>query len=65
MLTQSDIDYHLRRERQERGRAQLADDGGARDAHLKLAEDHARRARAGTDRLARMSGVQLKNHPAC
>jgi hypothetical protein len=43
MITQADLDHHLRRERQERALAERASDPGVRRSHLDLAESHARR----------------------
>jgi len=44
MITQSDLDHHLKRERQERALAERASDPAVRKSHLDLAESHARRA---------------------
>jgi len=44
MITQADLQYHLRREREERERANQASIAEVRRAHITLAESHARRA---------------------
>jgi len=49
MLTQQDLEHHLRREREERSRAA---DPAARIAHLELAETDARRAEQAKIRLS-------------
>jgi hypothetical protein len=53
MTTQTDINYHLRREEEERTRAERACDPGVRRAHEALAKVHARRAAQGRACLAR------------
>lgn len=52
MLTQQDLEHHLRREREERARADTAADPSARRSHLELAETHARRAAQAKIRLS-------------
>jgi len=52
MLTQQDLEHHLRREREERSRAAAAADPAARIAHLELAETDARRAEQAKIRLS-------------
>ncbi|XHS01094.1 hypothetical protein ACFB49_26960 [Sphingomonas sp. DBB INV C78] len=44
MITISDLNHHLRREKEERALADAATDPAARCSHLELAESHARRA---------------------
>ena len=44
MITQADLQHHLRREREERQRANQASSAEARLAHSALADSHARRA---------------------
>jgi len=51
MITQADLQHHLRREREERQRAHQASSAEARLAHAKLADSHARRAAIARVRL--------------
>lgn len=44
MITQADLNHHVKRERQERELAERATDPAVRKSHLALAESHARRA---------------------
>jgi hypothetical protein len=55
MITKQDLDHHLKRERQERERAESATDPSARRSHLDLAESHARRAANARMRLDQLS----------
>lgn len=43
MITKSDLDHHIRRERFHREAALKATDPGARMSHVEMAESHARR----------------------
>jgi len=61
MITQADLQYHLRREREERERANQASSAEVRRAHLTLAESHARRAANAKVHLDRRTlGVRSK-----
>lgn len=53
MITQADLDHHIKRERQEREFAERATDPAVRRSHLDLAASHARRAANAKARLER------------
>lgn len=55
MITQQDLDYHLKREREQRTRAELATDPSVRRSHLDLAKSHARRAENAKEFLKRQN----------
>jgi len=57
MITQADLQHHLRREREERQRANQASSAEARLAHSALADSHARRAAIAKVRLDRQTLV--------
>lgn len=53
MITKTDLDHHIRRERYHREAALKSDDPGARKSHNEMAESHARRIRIAEAALAR------------
>jgi hypothetical protein len=61
MITQADLDHHLKRERQERALAERAIDPAIRRAHLELAESHARRVANAKVRLEQQAEPALRS----
>ncbi|WP_380879417.1 hypothetical protein ACFB49_22080 [Sphingomonas sp. DBB INV C78] len=60
MITLADLNHHLRREKEERARADAATDPAVRRSHVELAESHSRRAARAR---AILDGHQLPGAP--
>ena len=53
MITQADLDHHIRRERYHREASMKTTDPGARKSHIEMAESHARRIQVAEKALAK------------
>lgn len=56
MITQYDLDHHIRRERYHREAALKATDPGVRKSHIEMAQSHARRVQIAEAALKRDKG---------